>query len=138
MFIDDDGQILIFQTVGPGSFQKSKNIFTLVGTRTQNLQIRSLTRYPLRHKSTYSTGKNKIIHTTGHAHRIILGYEQIRNHTGHSIGLSTITSASLCETARFPNSCAAGSNFAATEGLVDTIKSPTTFQFDNLYTSAEP
>ena len=26
--------------------------FTLVGTRTQNLQIRSLARYPLRHKST--------------------------------------------------------------------------------------
>ena len=40
----------------PKSVSRRKSIaggyYTLVGTRTQNLQIRSLARYPLRHKST--------------------------------------------------------------------------------------
>ena len=48
--------------------QLREGTFTLVGTRTQNLQIRSLARYPLRHKSTlYSLvakKKNMVIEST--------------------------------------------------------------------------
>ena len=58
-----DKYSMVLKLASPTEKYLHEKSFTLVGTRTQNLQIRSLTRYPLRHKSTWSPTKKQVIHS---------------------------------------------------------------------------